>query len=403
MKMHEVRSFALASAVLRRPDMRQALYDQAGKLLGRAVINLHGAEHRARRSEELKVFRKDFFQYYEREVLRPELATTLAPYVRAGSADLIDLGYRLMLDLTADFAGIDRPGRTPEATEDLLRLLKIFALAPVLDQSTLADIGSLKAELGQGIADFERNYLTPSADRREAIVDSVRRGEAPESALPRDVLTVLVQAQEKLGMSRADLLQESIFFLLAGAHTSVHALAHVMAELFGWLERHPEDRALVDHDPLFIQRCVHEALRLYPSSPIAKRRPDCPMRVEPLGELDEDDVLLLNLVEANRDPAAFGDDARSFDPHRRTPPGASPFGLSMGMGAHVCLGLQLATGAVPKPGIDPATHHVGTVAAIVRALFSAGVAPDPRAPPVSDSTTTRVSWARFPIIFAATG
>jgi cytochrome P450 len=401
--MHEVRSFALASAVFRRPEMRQALYDQVGTLLGRAVINLHGAEHRARRAEEAKLFRKDFFQYYEREVLRPELATTLAPYVRAGSADLVDLGYRLMLNLTADFAGIDRPGRAPEATEDLLRLLRIFSLAPVLDQSTLADISGLKADLVRGIADFDQRYLTPSADRREAIIDSVRRGEAPESALPRDVLTALIRARDKLEMSRGDMLQESIFFLLAGAHTSVHALAHVMTELFRWLEAHPEDRALVKDDPLFIQRCVHEALRLYPSSPIAKRRPECPMRLEPLGELDEDDVVVLNLAEANRDPAAFGEDARRFWPHRPAPAGISPFGLSMGMGAHVCLGLNLAAGAVPKAGCDPSAHQCGTVAAIVRALFDAGVAPDPKAPAVSDSTTTRVAWGSFPVIFTDGG
>lgn len=400
--MREVRSFALASAVLRRPDMRQALYDQAGTLLGRAVINLHGAEHRARRAEEAKIFRKDFFQYYEREVLRPELAATLAPYVRAGSADLVDLGYRLMLNLTADFAGIDRPGRTPEATEDLLRLLRIFSLAPVLDQSTLADIAGLKADLARAIAEFDERYLTPSADRREAIVDSVDRGEAPESALPRDVLTALIRARERLGMSRADMLQECIFFLLAGAHTSVHALAHVMAELFGWLEKHPEDRPLLDGDPLFIQRCVHEALRLYPSSPIAKRRPERPIRLEPLGELDEEDVVVLNLTEANRDPAAFGGDARSFCPHRQAPPGISPFGLSMGMGAHVCLGLSLAAGAIPKTGCDSAAHQSGTVAAIVRALFDAGVTPG-EAPAVSDPTTTRVAWGSFPVIFTAGG
>ncbi|HEX6377032.1 MAG TPA: cytochrome P450 [Allosphingosinicella sp.] len=403
MRTHQVRAFTLASAVLRRPEMRQALYDQAGTLLGRAVINLHGAEHRARRAEETKVFRKDFFQYYEREVLRPELAATLARYVRAGSADLVDLGYRLMLNLTADFAGIDRPGRTPEATEDLLRLLRIFSLAPVLDQSTLADVASLKVELARGIADFDQRYLTPSADRREAIVEAVRRGEAPESALPRDVLTVLLGAREKLGISRADMLQESIFFLLAGAHTSVHALAHVMAELFAWLERHPEDRSLIDGDPLFIQRSVHEALRLYPSSPIAKRKPECPMLLDPLGELDEDDVLVVNLAEANREEAVFGEDARRFSPHRQTPAGVSPFGLSMGMGAHVCLGLNLAAGTVPKPGSDLATHHFGTVTAIVRALFDAGVAPDPKAPPLKDPTTTRVAWVRFPVIFAAAG
>jgi cytochrome P450 len=400
MKTHQVRSFELASAVLRRPEMRQALYDQAETLLGRAVINLHGAEHRARRAEEAKIFRKDFFHYYERTVLRPELADTLAPHVRSGSADLVDLGYRLMLNLTADFAGIDRPGRTPAETEDLLGLLKKFTLAPILDQSTLADVGALKAELAAAIADFHQRYLTPSADRRLAIIEAVRAGEAPESALPRDVLTILLQGQEKLGMSRIDMLQESIFFLLAGAHTSVHTLTHVMNEMFRWLEAHPEDRARLRGDPFFIQRCVHESLRLHPSSPLAKRRPQCPVRLEPLGEIKEDEAILVFLGEANQDELAFGVDASDFCPHRQMRSGVSPYGLSMGLGAHACLGLNLAVGAVPKPDSDPQSHHFGTVATIVAALFNAGIAPDPREAAVKDSATTRVSWSRFPVVFA---
>src|SRR6185503_6586457 len=155
MKRHEIRTFQAASALLRRPDLHQALYDEAATLLGSAVINLHGEAHRARRAEELKIFRKDFFHYYEKNVLARELDDTLAPYVESGEADMVDLGFRLMLNLTADFAGVDRPGRSPEATDDLCGLLKTFTLAPVLDQSTLGDTSALKARLSAGIEAFD--------------------------------------------------------------------------------------------------------------------------------------------------------------------------------------------------------------------------------------------------------
>jgi cytochrome P450 len=399
MKRHEIRTFQAASALLRRTDLHQGLYDEAATLLGRAVINLHGAEHRARRGEELKIFRKDFFQYYEKNVLARELEETLAPYVADGEADLVDLGYRLMLNLTADFAGVDRPGRTREETEGLLALLKTFTLAPVLDQSTLGDTGALKVQLAAGIEAFDNVYLGPSIDRRLAIIAAVEAGREPASALPRDVLTILLQARGKLGMGRADLLQEIIFFLLAGSHTSVHALTHVMDETFRWLAAHPEDRGKLTDDPFFVQRCVHEGLRLYPSSPVAKRRPDCPMHLDPIGDVGKEDDVVIHLDDANRDRAAFGRDAGSFCPHRPAPAGISPYGLSMGLGMHACLGLNLAVGAVPKTGADPATHHYGTVALIVSDLVEAGIRPHPTRAPVRDATTTRATWSYFPVAF----
>jgi cytochrome P450 len=312
---------------------------------------------------------------------------------------MVDLGYRLMLNLTADFAGVDRPGRSREATEELCGLLKTFTLAPILDQSTLGDTSALKAELAAGIEAFDRHYLTPSIDRRLAIIAAVAGGLEPETALPRDVLTILLQAREKLAMGHAQLLHEIIFFLLAGSHTSVHALTHVLHEMFAWFDAHPEERGLAAQDPFFIQRCVHESLRLYPSSPIAKRRPDCPMNIPPIGEVGEDDDLIIHLDQANRDVDAFGADAESFCPHRAAAGRTSPYGLSMGMGMHACLGLNLAVGSVPKAGADPAKHHYGTVPMIVSALVAAGVSPHPEQSPVRDSTTTRATWACFPVAF----
>jgi cytochrome P450 len=396
---HEIKTFQAASALLRRTDLNQALYDEASTLLGGAVINLHGEAHRARRREELKIFRKDFFCYYEKEILSRELEETLAPYVAAGEADLVDLGYRMMLNLTADFAGVDRPGRSREASEQLCALLKTFSLAPMLDQSTLGDIRGHKARLGTAIETFNRDYLLPSIARRQAIIVAVAEGSEAESALPRDVLTILLKAREKLGLSDAELLQEIIFFLLAGSHTSVHALTHVLDEMFAWFEAHPEDSGRPARDPFFIQRCVHEGLRLYPSSPIAMRRPSCPMEIQPIGQVGAGDDIVIHLDRANRDEAIFGADSTSFCPHRAVDEGISPYGLSMGVGMHSCLGLNLAVGSVPKAGADPATHHFGTVPTIVSALLAAGVRPHPEKRAVRDETTTRASWSRYPVVF----
>ena len=109
-----------AEDALRRSDLRQALYDEGAVLMKKVLVNLHGDEHLARKRVVTKILRPAFFHYYEKNVFRPTLTQTLAPYVAAGKADLVEFGYRVMLNLTADFAGIDRPARSTRETDTLL-------------------------------------------------------------------------------------------------------------------------------------------------------------------------------------------------------------------------------------------------------------------------------------------
>ena len=54
------------------------------------------------------MFRRDFFRYYEHEVFPATLAQSMAAHAERGHADLIELGYGITMNLTADFAGVDR-------------------------------------------------------------------------------------------------------------------------------------------------------------------------------------------------------------------------------------------------------------------------------------------------------
>lgn len=94
---HVVTSYDAAEALLRRPDMRQALYDAGAILMKDVLVNLHGDEHRIRRAAEAKVFRRDFFVSCEREVFPCSLAETLAPFLAEGRADMCSFGYAVML------------------------------------------------------------------------------------------------------------------------------------------------------------------------------------------------------------------------------------------------------------------------------------------------------------------
>ena len=101
-----VTDYKQASDTLRLTDLRQSLYDEDAILMEKVLVNLHGAEHRTRRNFEAKVFRRDFFQWYEREIFPTTLNETLRPYLSAGKLDLVDFGFRVMMNLTVDFAGI---------------------------------------------------------------------------------------------------------------------------------------------------------------------------------------------------------------------------------------------------------------------------------------------------------
>ena len=400
MTAHEVTSYAACSAALRVNDLRQSLYDAASILMEKSLVNLHGAEHRARRNEESKIFRKDFFFHYEQQELPRTLGETIAPFYEAGKADLVDLGYRIMMNLTVDFAGIDRVERSAEETGDLLRLLKVFSLAPSLGQrQQTGEAEAIEAEIREAMQDFDDRYFTPSMARRTTLIADMRAGRISEADLPRDVLTTLLAGEDKLGIDRHALLQETIFLTLAGAHTSIHSLTHALHEIFTWRAAHPDQASRLTDDPFFVQRCVYESLRLHPSSPVARRRSGCPMHIAGTGDIEANDEIVVNLWAANRDSAMFGDDSKLFDPDRPVPTGQFGYGLSMGMGMHACLGRNLAVGVPAKADTDPTKHHYGTVPLIVTALLVRGIAPDPDEAARKDEAITRISWAYYPVVF----
>lgn len=396
--VHRVATHAGAIHALRQPALRQSLYDAAAILMSDVLVNLHGEAHRARRTVEARVFRKDVFLRYEKEVLPKTLAETIAPFLAAGAGDLVDIGYRIMLNLTVDFAGIDRVERSHAETSELLRLLKAFSLAPALGQSLPEDVPAKQARIAEAMADFEARFLKPSLARRRALLAEVQAGRLDRAALPADVLMTLVEGADGLGMTEAQFVQEGIFYMLAGAHTTIHSLTHAFHELTGWLAADPARRARLA-EPFFLQACVFESVRLHPSSPVARRRALEPVVLAEGGAVAAGEEVIVDLHAANRDPALFGPDPDRFDPVREVAPGVLPYGLSMGHGMHACLGRNLAVGVEPRPGSDPLTHQFGVVPLILAALLEAGMRPDPDDPPALDQRISRVSFIRYPVRF----
>jgi cytochrome P450 len=386
-----------AEDTLRRTDLRQSLYDEGAVLMRKVLVNLHGDEHLTRKRVVTKILRPAFFHYYETNVFRPTLAETLAPYVEAGKADVVEFGYRVMMNLTADFAGIDRPAKTVQETDRMLLLLRTFGKAATLGQA-LGDRAAIRAGIQRALDEFDARFFTPSVRRRTELLAAHAGGEIAEDALPRDMLLVMLRGDPQLRESHDVLMKEMAFYLMAGAHTSIHSMTHAVHEFLQWAEAHPEDRRRADTDPFFLQRCVYESIRLHPSSPTAGRRPTGSVDLPGRGRVTESDEIVIDLHQANRDASVFGPDAATFNPHRNVTRLTSLSGLSFGIGMHACIGRNLAAGTEPQADTNPAEHHYGTIPLVLRALLDHHVRRDPDDAARADATTIRKTWAYYPVL-----
>ncbi len=391
-------TYAGAQDALRNPDLCQALYDAGDQVMADALITLHGDAHRSRRTVEMRVFNRGFFRHYEHRVFPAVIGPLLDPLVDDGEMDLVTFGYRVTMNLTADFAGIDRHDDAPAETDLLLALVKKFSEGATMVHST-RNTTQLRGEVDEAMRTFERRFLYPSRQRRLALVRAYERGERSDADLPRDVITTLLRDRAAHPLSEDVFRREIAFYLQAGAHSTANSVVHALHEIFDWRERWPDRWARYGSDPLFIQRCVHESLRLNPASPVAWRRAN--RRLSILGEqIDADDRVVIDLKAANRDPSVYGDDADTFNPLRTLDGAAWAWGLSFGYGVHACLGRTLDGGVQATESSDPETHQYGIVALLVRTLLAHGAQRHPYRFPVEDASTVRDNWSSYPIVFA---
>ncbi len=398
MRVHTVTSYDTAKDCYRRKDLRQALYDAGEVIMADVLVNLHGDEHRNRRRLENRLFRRDTFFHYERDLFPSIIETTARPYIDAGRAELVQFSHQLMMNLAAITAGVDRPEGTPDETFRLYDYLTTF-----IEGATLADYTGDRAAKAREIHDklelFDAEFLTPGIERRKVLLAQFAAGTIDEEALPRDVLTVLLRNEDNLALTHEVIRREVAFYLLAGAHTSATAFTRVMHNIFMWIASHPEDGDHVRTDRLFVQQATHETIRLQPSSPVGMRWALDDLTLRDGTGVDKGDKIVIDLLQINRDTSVFGDDAEAFNPYRKLPDGVPPWGMSFGGGMHACIGQDLAAGVVAFDDEDANDHLFGLVPVAVQTMFDNGCRPDPADPPEMDSSTTRPYFGRYPVVF----
>lgn len=393
-----VTAYEDARDAFRQKHLRQALYDAGEVVMADVLVNLHGDDHRARRRLENRLFRRDTNARYELELFPPIVAETLAPHVAVGRAELVGLSHQMMMNLAASTAGVDRPLGTPEETLHLYSYMMRFIEGATLAHYT-GDREAKRAEVAAALESFDAEFLRPSVRRRQDLLAEAAAGTVAEEDLPRDVLTVLLRNLDDLRLPPDVVLRETCFYLLAGAHTSATAFVRTLDAVFRMDRDAPEDAERARSDLGFLQRCVHETIRLQPSSPVAMRWALEDVELRDGQRVAAGDKVVIDLMAANRDPDAFGAGADRFDPHRVPAAGVAPWGLSFGLGMHACIGQELAAGTDAALGREGEEHLHGLVPVAVRAVLDAGARPDPDDPARLDPESARGYWAAYPVRF----
>lgn len=401
MAEHFVTTYRDAEQTLRLPDLHQALYDADTVFLPKTVVCLHGEEHAKKKRIFSGVFNRRFFKHYQNHVFPQAVKETMDPAIAEGRGDMAKFAYRVLINLTADSAGIDRR-RTEEDTDRLLALLGKLGHAPTMGQlRDPSDRDRLLKELDEALAAFRTEFFAPSLERRRALVARMQAGEIGKADLPQDAITAqLLHSPTDEDLPYDERMKDAAFFILAGAFTTANVLMNMVNEVLDWFEAHPEDRARLLDDPVLMQKFIWENARLHPASPITKRRALCPMHLPDGHDAAENEFVTIDLTKTNRNPDLFGEDAQQFNPHRELPDGLPLHGLSFGGGAHVCLGKLLAVGIrVTDDNKDEEETEVGTIALVLRELLRHGIARDPERAAEIDESTARRHFKTLPFVF----
>jgi cytochrome P450 len=365
-----------------------------------SVVFMNGPEHRDRRKLLNTLLRPDALQAIREDVILPAaehlLASRLARPDEDGAyrMDLVEFCHRVFLHFTAKLIGL-----VGVDTEDGIAALSDCAgpIAAGTSSQFLEDRTAINEMALAAKRRYVEEFYRPSRRAHEELVAKVERGELSKDELPVNIMSFIVAGAAAGYPSEETSIVETTMMFAASVGTSTQAIIQTIDFLEEWWTQHPEDRALCT-DETFLLNALQETIRL--------RAPFSPYNTRMAGETCEvagyqvtkGQEIHIERVAANRDPAVFGDDADSFNPHRPNPGlGQQRYGLGFGSGPHQCFGLRVVLGIDGSGGA-----HVR----LLRYLFEAGVAQDPDHEPVDlkkdmdkFSIENIPRYIRYPVVF----
>jgi cytochrome P450 len=387
-----------ARSALRNRYLRQGLYDEGTALMSGVIVNLHDAEHTARRRLENRLFRRDTFAFWEQDLIPHNIAESISTHLAAGSVDLLQLARLTMMRISAGIAGIDL-GTDPKRFVLLAELMSKLARASSVNHF-IGDKQSVIDDGNSALAAFEAEFFSPAKARRMQLLQQVASKQIDAAELPKDVLMTLLSNQDNLSIPDDTVLREIAYFPWVGSHSTSGAFVNLMDHIFEWLRSHPEKRTELANDIALIQRFGFESLRLHPASPESVRIAVTDTVIEPDVHIEEGGRVVIDMQSANRDPLQFGSDANEFNPYRSIPSDISPWGLSFGSGFHACIGQELVSG-LEQSATDTEVPLTGAIATMAQIVLQHGAIPDPARPAKRDAQSLRQNWLEYPVIFRA--
>jgi cytochrome P450 len=291
--------------VLTHPDtFSSSIYEQImGPVMGRTLLELEGAEHRASRALVSPSFRSALLERWRSELLEVVVHELIDRFAPRGRAELArEFTFAFPVQVIARMMGL------PRQDYQRFQRLSIELLNVVYDwECGIAASAELKAYFGEVLAARRRN---------------------PQD----DLISTLAESEiDGARLTDAEIFAFLLLILPAGVETTYRASGNLLVALLtepALLDRVRADRGLV-------HGAIEEALRWEPPITTVMRRAanDCELGgvAIPAGT-----NVSVSVAAANRDPARYPDPDR-FDPTR-----TNITHLTFGGGPHLCLGMHLA-------------------------------------------------------------
>src|SRR6201993_1346575 len=291
--------------VLTHPDtFSSSLYDQImGPVMGRTLLELEGAEHRASRALVSPSFRTALLERWRSELVEVVVHELIDRFAARGRAELArEFTFAFSVQCIARIMGL------PRSDYPRFQRLSIELLNVVYDWDCgIAASRSLKAYLDEILAERRRR---PQDD----LISTLAESEIEGARLTDDEIFAFL-----------------LLILPAGVETTYRASGNLLVALL-------TEPALFDTvrcDRGLLRGAIEEALRWEPpiSTVVRVARRDCELGgvAIPAGT-----HVSVSVAAANRDPTRYPDPNR-FDPTRR-----NIAHLTFGGGPHLCLGMHLA-------------------------------------------------------------